>query len=72
MELHVVKSTNLAAIGYDPESQTLFIRFHYADRVYGYQDVPHEMYRRLMDAESKGAFFRENVKDRFTYSVVTQ
>lgn len=69
MELQKVKSTNIAAVGYDKESRMLRILFH-TGTAYDYQQVPATLYNQLIAASSKGEFFQEHVKEQFKYEKV--
>ncbi|WP_373371922.1 KTSC domain-containing protein [Archangium lansingense] len=61
-----VQSSNVASIGYVPESQTLEVEFK-DSAIYQYLGVPAALYDALMRAPSKGAFLHERIKDRFSY-----
>lgn len=72
IELTPVQSSQLAAIGWDPDTSTLAIRF--PDRgskpggLYHYADFGQEDWAALCQAESKGSHFLRNIKgagDRF-------
>ncbi len=63
---HPVQSSNIASVGYDPESQLLEVEFK-DGAVYRYLGVPASLYQSLMQAPSKGTFLHEQVKDRFTH-----
>lgn len=62
MERIQVASRTVAAIGYDPESQTLEVEFT-SGRVYQYKDVPPEVARAFLCASSKGRYFNGNIKN---------
>lgn len=66
MERIPVKSSQIAAIGYDAETKTLAVEFlgkGTAPRsVYHYHDVPPETHAALMGAESIGKYFGANVR----------
>jgi hypothetical protein len=66
VDLQKIKSTNLAAVGYDKHSQTLRILF-LAGAAYDYEQVPQGLYAALMAAQSKGEFFREHIKDQYRF-----
>lgn len=51
-----VVSTTMNSVGYDPEKRTLEIEFT-GGEVYEYYEVPEEIHRDLMAAESKGRYF---------------
>ncbi len=66
MERQPVDSRGLREVGYDPQSRELEVQFR--DRkVYRYSEVPEEVYRRLLAADSKGRFFNEQIKERYGY-----
>jgi hypothetical protein len=58
---HEVESSNIASIGYDPETQTLEIEFKRGG-VYQYSDVPADVWEAFQAAESKGKFFHAEIK----------
>lgn len=66
MERTRVSSSNIAAIGYDPDSQTLEIEFHNGS-VYSYSGVPPGEYEGFMLAASKGTYFHSNIKNIYSY-----
>lgn len=61
MELKPIKSSNLEAIGHDEEKNELHVEFH-GGSVYAYDGVSKELYDKLMNAESKGAFFHKEIR----------
>ena len=69
MERHSVSSSNIVAIGYENETQTLEIEFH-GGRVYQYYGVPESMYDQLMQTSSKGKFFHMYIRNGYPYSRV--
>jgi lysyl-tRNA synthetase class 2 len=56
-------------IRYDDETRELEITFT-SGKIYRYQNVPLELYIGLLNAESKGEFFSESIKDEFVCSEV--
>ncbi len=66
MLLETVESDVIHAIGYDPEIQLLEIIFN-DGRIYQYRGVPPEVFAGLKQAESKGRYFHENIRDEFQY-----
>jgi len=64
IERQPVQSTVLAAVGYDAAKRLLEIEFH-SGAIYRYLEVPAEIHRRLLAAESKGHFFGANIRDKF-------
>lgn len=65
MIMQPVQSSNLAAVGYEPETLTLSIQFKSSPRVYRYAKVPESEYQSLMDATSVGRYFLQNIKDQY-------
>jgi hypothetical protein len=61
VKLNKVSSSNIQAIGRDPESSTLVILFK-GGRSYAYTPVTEEMYLELYNAESVGQYFIQNIK----------
>lgn len=66
MTLETVDSDVIHAIGYDAEIQVLEIIFNNG-RIYQYRDVPLEVYKALMAADSKGNYFNDNVRGEFDF-----
>lgn len=69
MNRQAVSSSNIAAIGYDPDSQTLEIEFLNGG-VYQYFDVPQHIHEGLMNAGSHGQYLAQNIKGAYRYSKV--
>jgi hypothetical protein len=69
MERQAVSSSNLASVGYDPDSETLEVEFNNG-RIYQYYNVPLFMYERLMQAGSIGTFLNTQIKGSYAYSQV--
>lgn len=70
VDLIPVFSTNVAAIGFESATSTLFVRFRSTSRVYRYRGVSESVYRAFLGSSSKGRFFAANIKDRYPYSRV--
>jgi hypothetical protein len=62
-----VSSTAIQRIDYDETSRHLWITF-VTGNVYKYYDVPRGIYECFLRAPSKGAFFNENIKDRYDFA----
>jgi hypothetical protein len=69
MERVPVSSSNIVAIGYDPDSQTLEIEFK-GGALYQYFSVPQSEYESLLNASSIGSYFHANIKNRYQFSKV--
>jgi hypothetical protein len=66
-----IQSSAISDVYYDEGNAALDITFT-SRKTYRYKDVPPEIYVALIDAESKGAFFNENIKGSFEFSEVSQ
>jgi hypothetical protein len=64
-----INSSMMTWAGYDDSTGELDITF-IGGKTYRYFEVPSEIYDGLLDAESQGVFFNENIKDVFRYSEV--
>lgn len=60
--LHPVKSSNIAAIGHDPETNTLVVEFKKGGK-YAYSPVTEEGYLALSSASSIGKYFHGNIRN---------
>lgn len=54
-------SSNIAAIGYDKETQTLRVQFR-THGVFDYKEVPEDRWESLKAAESHGKYFHAEIK----------
>ena len=59
-----VRSSVIAAVGYDTETAELEVEFRSGD-VYRYFAVPPSVFRALVEADSPGAYFNKNVSDHY-------
>jgi hypothetical protein len=66
MERTPVSSSNIAAIGYDPDRGVLEVEFTNG-AVYFYSGVPLGEYEGIMSADSKGKYLHANIKGRYPY-----
>jgi hypothetical protein len=64
-----VQSSVMTFVKYDDDACELDITFT-SGKTYRYREVPVEIYDGLLDAESKGEFFNDSIKDAFVYSEV--
>ncbi len=60
----LVESSVLESAGYDARNRVLEIAFH-SGAIYRYFEVPEEIFRRLLAAESKGQFFGAAIRNKF-------
>lgn len=69
IELIPVQSSNVSAIGYDPVTKTLRVTF-LSGGIYDYEGVAEEIFQAFLHAESKGRYFRTNIKGHYpTYKL---
>ena len=61
-----VESTALETVVYDDASQMLWLEFR-SHAVYCYFAVPASVHHALLEADSKGAFFNQRIRGRFSY-----
>lgn len=64
-----IESSSIESIGYFRGSETLEIEFKNGS-IYQYFGVPIDEYWRLMQADSKGSYFAENIKDEYNYTKI--
>jgi KTSC domain len=62
-----VDSTAISEIDYDAARTKLLIRFASGER-YVYVGVPGEVCRAFVEADSKGRFFRSQIRDRYPFN----
>lgn len=65
-EMITVSSSNIDSIGYDDQSQQVYIRFHNGS-LYVYKGVPIYEYENLRDAPSLGSYLHRNYKNVYPY-----
>ncbi|WP_244940233.1 KTSC domain-containing protein [Herbaspirillum seropedicae] len=61
-----VRSSAIAAVGYDPSKRELFIQFTSHPTTYTYVGVPITVYTDFMSASSKGQYYDLFIKDRYS------
>jgi len=60
-----VSSSAIARIEHDPVSLNLYITFHDSG-TYTYYRVPRSIYEAFLRARSKGKFFNDYIRDRYS------
>lgn len=74
MELYMerirVSSSNLAAIGYDPDTETLEVEFLNAT-IYEHKNVPQMVYEELMNSSSHGTYYNRTIKNVYPHSRIS-
>ena len=79
MKLTPVKSSQIEAVGHNPEINTLRIQFKSRDpkkpgSTYDYANVTPEQHKAMVEAESVGSHFYKNIKPhaaKFPYTKVS-
>lgn len=67
-----VKSSNIAATGYDAASKTLAVQFKGGGKVYHYAGVPESVFGDMAKAESIGKFVGGQVVGKFKHTLMQQ
>jgi hypothetical protein len=62
-----VDSTAISEIDYDAQRTKLLVRFMSGER-YVYVGVPGEVHRSFVEADSKGRFFQQKIRDRYPFN----
>ncbi|MCC7316600.1 hypothetical protein RAS2_18630 [Phycisphaerae bacterium RAS2] len=66
-EMHLVDSTNIEAIGFDPSSQELHVRFLKSGETYVYYAVEEWVFQEFLQADSKGTYLNASIKGRYQF-----
>lgn len=64
MKMQAVDSSNIDAVGYDAETETLHVKFRSGD-IWEYDRVPEREYDRFMAAPSLGKYFNKDIRGAF-------
>lgn len=72
IKLNPVKSSNIAATGYDAASKTLAVQFKGGGKVYHYAGVPESLFGDMAKAESVGKFIGGQVVGKFKHTLQTK
>jgi lysyl-tRNA synthetase class 2 len=62
-----VESAAISEIDYDAQRTKLLVRFVSGER-YVYVGVPGEVHRSFVEADSKGRFFQQKIRDRYPFN----
>lgn len=66
-DMQFVDSSNIEAIGYDPDNQELHVRFLKSGETYVYYGVDEWVYQEFMQADSKGSYLNMNIREAYQY-----
>lgn len=64
MDMIPVNSSAISAVGYDPRTMRMKIRFVQGD-AYDFCRVPEHVFTELLNAQSKGNYYNEHIRDRY-------
>lgn len=64
MEMISVRSSAISAIGYDPSSQRMKIKFKQG-RTYDFCRVPQDIFDGFISASSKGRYYESRIRGRY-------
>ena len=64
-----VTSSVIASLGYDPDAKILEVEFR-TGRIYQYFPVPPSVHQALLNAESRGRYFNEQIREHYSYREV--
>ena len=67
MDLKPVKSSGIAAVGYEPNTKTLGVKFRSGD-LYHYHDVSAQAHQDLIGAKSIGQHFAAKVTNKYRFT----
>ena len=67
MEMQPVKSSQIASVGHDSETNTLHVEFK-GGGTYEYDGVPEEVFFNLLQAESVGQYFGKSVRGKYKFT----
>jgi hypothetical protein len=67
MKWLALESKMLSAAAYDDSKRMLYLRFRNTGDVYRYFEFQAADYQAFLRAESKGRFFRSQIRDSFPY-----
>lgn len=61
-------STAISGLGYCADNDAMFVEFKSNGYIYAYWDVPRPVYDGIWEAESKGGYFYEHIRDVYDYT----
>jgi len=68
-EMHLVSSSNIASVGYDPDDQIVYVQFLNGS-MYAYKGVNEHEFENLRTAASVGSYLNRNYKNIYPYEKV--
>ncbi len=70
LEMRPVSSSNIAAVGFDPENQNVHVEFLNGS-TYAYMGVPEHEFQNLLSASSVGSYLNRHFKNVYPYQRVS-
>lgn len=70
MQRQFVESSMMRSVGYDAKERILEIEFKKSGGIYHYYKVEEVVFKELLEAESLGRYFLDNVQDLYAYGRV--
>lgn len=67
--MHPVTSSNIEAVGYDTDAQTMAVQFKGGKPPYHYANVPADVHEAFMAAESIGSHFAKFIRGNFDHVI---
>jgi len=67
IEWHTVASSAINRNGYDKDSLLLYVDFKDSTPQYVYRGVPMVIFKTFLNAPSKGSYYHNFIKDRFSF-----
>ena len=68
-EMIPVNSSHVAEVGYDINTQTLYVKY-LDQKLYIYKEVPEDEFERLLVADSIGSYLHWNIKIVYPYEQI--
>ena len=66
-EMQMIDSTMIEAVGYEPDTQQLHVRFAKSGDTYVYYAVEEWVFSGMLESESKGQYFNATVRDAYQF-----
>lgn len=66
VEMMPIESSNIEGAGYNNKTKQLWVAFK-GNKVYRYDLVPKKLFEELLQAESKGKYLNEHIKNNFKF-----
>ena len=60
------ESSTIVDAAYDPDTETLVVKFRHENTIYSYGGFPHRLWVEFVNATSKGKFFTTQIRPLFS------